>query len=64
MVRHLGWSALGAERLDVRAGAPGDPPPVKGEQRHYRVLGGGAKSGGDQERVDLVALPARSRWDS
>jgi hypothetical protein len=39
-----------------RASGLGDPQPVQRQQRDQRVLGGLAKSGGDQQRTKLVAI--------
>jgi hypothetical protein len=49
-------SALDTEGLDVRASGLGDPQPVQRQQRDQRVLGGLAKSGGDQQRAEFVAV--------
>ena len=55
-------SAFQTELVDVGAERFGDPQPVDGQQPDQRVLRGGAESGSDQQRSDLVAIqPDRVR---
>jgi hypothetical protein len=55
-------TAFQAELVDVAAEGFGDPQAVDRQQTDQRVLGGGAQSGRDQQRADLVAVqPDRVR---
>jgi len=48
--------ALQAQLLDVGAGGLRDPQPVQREQRDQRVLARRAKTRGDEQGAELVAV--------
>jgi hypothetical protein len=51
-------AALDAERFDAGADGFGDPQPVRGQQRDQGMLHRWAKTGGHQQRAELVTLQA------
>jgi hypothetical protein len=55
VITRVRWP-LDTQRFDVRASGLGDPQPIQRKQRDRRVLRRRAKSGGDQQGADLVAV--------
>ena len=49
-------AAFQAQVLDVSGGSLRYPQPVQGEQGNQRVLSRRSKTGGDEERAELVAI--------
>ena len=47
---------LHAQVLDISTGRLRHPQPIQRKQADQRVLGGRPKTGGDQERAELVAV--------